>query len=163
MQRCFSVCFPQNVPADRHCYYNGLPPRAENLPGLRVLSGHHRPQWDQSQEDQTHQGGQVPNVCGTATGVRRNTENTSTRRRSQMMRNNGAQWKQGAHTGPRDVAVRYARHTPDGLSARQNVGFAALLCLGCQLDKLKKGFMFCPNISWHVTHLKLLFSTTGNI
>lgn len=47
----------------------------------------------------------------------------------QVMRKNGAQWKQSAHAGPQDVAVWCARHTPDGLSARQNMGFAALLCL----------------------------------
>lgn len=57
------------IPANGHGYDNRLPPWAENLPDLRALSGHHHPHWDQSQEDQTHQGGQVPYICGAGSGM----------------------------------------------------------------------------------------------
>lgn len=59
---CVYVCVC--IPANGHGYYNRLPAWAENLLDLRALSGHHHPQRDKSQEDQTHRRGQVPYIWG---------------------------------------------------------------------------------------------------
>jgi hypothetical protein len=53
------------LPADRHGYEDRLPARDEDLLDLRALPGHHHPQRDQSQEEHTQQGRQVPDVYTT--------------------------------------------------------------------------------------------------